>query len=294
MEWPAPVWNHLQTVGAVRAVDHLSGMSGAGVWRVRVAGNSLIVKASRSSREFDFYRSVAGPLGEIGVATPTLHWSGRHGDSYWLFLEDVSEPLPQPDGETWRVDFRVLETLRRLHNAPLALCDAIPAVHEHSWTREMNASALECFPRDTANALAPPLETLRREAQRLFEPRCLISGDPNPRNWGVRAGGVAVLFDWERLGRGSPAIDLAIAIPGLGNREMYQVQADDYNAVQLDRDHTPLPVASLVREIALAKAWSVVELMANFADGSSAIDAGIIDWLIKAVPTWITAIAEPI
>jgi aminoglycoside phosphotransferase (APT) family kinase protein len=80
----------------------------------------------------------------------------------------------------------------------------------------------------------------------------LISGDPNPMNWGILENGEPVMFDWDRFGLGTPALDLAITVPRLGSRGDYEKVAATYCGKPDDK---------LAREIALAKVWTIVDIL---------------------------------
>nr|WP_286088676.1 phosphotransferase [Enterobacter chuandaensis] len=67
----------------------------------------------------------------------------------------------------------------------------------------------------------------------LFHQECLISGDTNAGNWGRRKNGDAILFDWERFGTGSPAIDLASLVKGMGSRQGITQLAERYDSISL-------------------------------------------------------------
>ncbi len=82
----------------------------------------------------------------------------------------------------------------------------------------MTQAAFDWLPGIESEALEQP----QREHAAISEPWCWISGDPNPRNWGLRADGTPVLFDWELFGPGTPATDLAIIVPGLGTLTDYK------------------------------------------------------------------------
>jgi len=56
----------------------------------------------------------------------------------------------------------------------------------------------------------------------------LVSGDSNAGNWGKRESGDLVLFDWERFDKGSPAIDLAPLIKGMGTKQMFMALSERY------------------------------------------------------------------
>jgi aminoglycoside phosphotransferase (APT) family kinase protein len=137
----------------------------------------------------------------------------------------------------------------------------------------------------------PVLRSLQGEARRLAEPRCWISGDPNPRNWGLRADGSPALFDWEMFGPGVPATDLAIIIPGLGDADAYAAAADCYRAAWDAPQPLPWTSEHLARDIAIAKVASVVRLLHAHASGAARVDDQLVVWLVTAMPPWLTQLA---
>lgn len=199
-----------------------------------------MVKVARGGCEPKFYREVVPRCPFVASLAPALDASVDDGDATWLVLEWISEPLPR---ERWIADSEVIATLRKLHQAYLPIPQS--SWFAPSWTREMSATFLQWAP-DVDHAL---LEDLQGRAQALFEPRAWMSGDPNPTNWGMRSNRALALFDWERFGRGTPALDLAITIPGLG-------APDDF--VRVARAYGEDARAA---DIACAKAWSVVEFV---------------------------------
>src|SRR3712207_8644071 len=54
------------------------------------------------------------------------------------------------------------------------------------WSDELTAAALDIL---GDRSLGEPLSLLQHHWQQLPHSWCWISGDPNPRNWGVRADG---------------------------------------------------------------------------------------------------------
>lgn len=118
-------------------------------------------------------------------------------------------------------------------------------------------------------------------------PQCWISGDPNPTNWGLRADGTLVLYDWERFGRATPAIDLAITVPGLGNWADFQMVATTYLQQEKNSSSpTPQEVALLTGEVAAAKVWSVIEYVSQYQMGAITRSPQI-DMLIQRIPAWV-------
>ncbi len=156
----------------------------------------------------------------------------------------------------------------------------------------MTQNALACFPTTQARRLAPILQDLRLSHQMLFTPQCWISGDPNPTNWGVRSDGTLILYDWERFGKAAPAIDLAITVPGLGDRAVFQAVA----AVYLERDDYSSALASseiclLTRQIIVAKIWSIIEYLGHYHTEAIARSRRI-DTLIQQIPAWLEEITS--
>jgi thiamine kinase-like enzyme len=207
------------------------------------------------------------------VLLPRLEWSS---DAGWLVLEDLPSVLPVQDA---LAHAGMLAVLRRLHHElnDVELLD--PFVSD--WPPELTARALTALHPALAADAAPRLHEMREQALSLFNSQCVISGDPNPTNWGIRDNGDLVLFDWGRTGRGAPAIDLAITIPGLGDRAAYARVASVYLS------HSAGDEKALARDIAAAKVWTVVHYLAEAAAGHIPNAAAAIERLESAVPAWL-------
>jgi hypothetical protein len=171
--------------------------------------------------------------------------------------------------------------LRRLHSLHLDRSAVPHGTFTPAWPPEMTAAVLSLFPDIDRDRLAARLAHLKRDTLPLLDPVCPISGDPNPLNWGCRDDGSLVLFDWERFTFGTPAIDLAITIPGLGDEATYLRVASVY----LGDAATSDAVSDLARAIRQGKVWSVVEFLAGVADGSVE-PAFPVNTLIKQVSDW--------
>lgn len=253
------------TYGPTMSVESLSGMSPATVARVRFANASVIVKVSPSPRETLVYERLGPAMRAAGVQMPELLWSAHLPDGHWLVIEDLPHAVPIQPREAWRPDARMVALLLRLHRLDLQIPPALLTIDPPAWTDAMNDAALTIFPAETARALTPMLRSLQDESRQRRTPSCWLSGDPNPNNWGMRADGTLVLFDWERLRRGPPAFDLAILVPGLGDPAQYARLADAYLAAQLSMAVEPRTApAALSRDIALGKALSVVEFLTHW------------------------------
>jgi aminoglycoside phosphotransferase (APT) family kinase protein len=252
-------------------------MSGAVTLRVRGAGGSVVVKGTGGQVEPFVYRELGPLLRRHHIGLPELHWAAQEAGRWWLMLEDIPRPLPYSAGT---VDARVVATLRRLHRLPLGP-DRLPnGRFVPRWDDDMTKGALTLLPLGSRRDVVPLLAAMQRAAQPLFAPRVLISGDPNPLNWGLRDDGAAVLFDWERLTLATPALDLAIAVPGLGDWAAFRGVAAAYLADGGER------ADALAGEMAAAKVWSVVELLDGVAAGSVR-RAFPVEQLTDALPSWL-------
>jgi hypothetical protein len=239
--WPQAILEFLQH--PTQAEKLSGGLSGCAVYRVQLEDRNVVVKANVTPREAAFYRDFAPILKAHVIRTPKLEMIAHAGDETWLVIEHIPAPLPD---QRWLADPQVLETLRKLREFKF---DHAPKfAFQPTWTQAMNSHVLQFLPKH----LEEKLEAFRTLAQPLFEPRNLISGDPNPMNWGVLENGDPVLFDWDRFGLGTPALDLAITVPRLGSKENYEKVAAIYRGK---------PDAQLAREIALAKVWTIVDIL---------------------------------
>lgn len=268
--------------GGPWVVERLGGLSGAVVARVRLRGGSVVVKGGVGSAEAHFYAHVAPVLRAQGVSIPVCRGAVADGDWRWLVLEDVPEPLPRT---RWAADPAVLGVIVRLHGATVAQDDDPPDRFAPGWTDGMTDAALVALLTGARAASGPRLRSLRREAAGLFAPDVPISGDANPANWGVRADGDVVLFDWARYGRGTPALDLAITVPGLGETATYQAVARGYVAAGGRSGAAGDGV--LAREIAVAKVWSVVEFLGVSGVEGTAAGRATVAYLREVVPAWL-------
>jgi thiamine kinase-like enzyme len=284
--WPQIVHDAITNLsGKPISIHPLSGgQSQANVWRVQFAHQSVIVKRTKQSREMLFYTTIAPLLREENIPIPQLEWSGVVDDNHWLVLEDVSTPLPRT---RWRADPEVLAVLRRLHQSRLPVQSEASLFFCPTWTDALTRDALLCFPEASANRLSPLLQEVQQTHQYLFAPHCWISGDPNPTNWGVRYDGTVVLYDWERFGRGIPAIDLAITVPGLGEIVTFRAVADRYLSRQTDFPSQAISSrTALVHDMVVAKTWTVIEYLSGYSRGILARSTTI-DMLVQQLPPWL-------
>ncbi len=285
-QWPEPLYGYLKSrYGAPTSLERLSGMSGGSGWRACFQGSCVIVKKPRHEREVYFYERVAPHLRAQGVSVPDLQWSAHYGDSAWMVVENIPAPLPR---DRWIADPQLLAVLHNLHNVSTETAHELPEVFRPQWTEAMSITALSLLPAATAESVGTVLYRMQEAAQPLFASVCCISGDPNPANWGVREDASPVLYDWERFGLGTPALDLAITVPWLGNPATFRAVAVEYLSHSGANDQRS--IERLAREIAVAKVWSVVEFLALDAARLVQTSREHIERLIAEFPAWVQSL----
>jgi aminoglycoside phosphotransferase (APT) family kinase protein len=280
--WPETVRKYIQnTYGATDDVTPLSGLSQNHIWRLCFGENCIVLKQSAEAKEFRFYRDIAPQLVIQDMAIPALLWAEQVDSLYWTILEYMPKPFPR---ERWLADPAQLRLLRHLHQSQISLSSETDWLFRPLWDDAMTEATLSFFEADIAHKLRPLLQTIQAHSQPLFERECWISGDPNPMNWGLRDDDTLVLFDWERFGRGTPALDLAIATPGMAMAEDCHKVAAGYlesgsNAIEL-----------LARQIAQAKVWNVIEFLSMAQAGDVAEMRGV-ESLVNRTPAWLESIS---
>lgn len=252
-------------------LERLGGLSGWAVYRLRSGRGEAVLKTAVSPNEARLY------LRRAGVGIPLLEAYGQSEEGAWLLLEWIPERMPRA---RWLADPEVLDLLRRVHG--FRQPRDWPEAFRPRWTKALTAHALGRLPASTREAARARLEALRRLCLPLFRPSRLVSGDPNPKNWGLRADGSPVLFDWERFTSASPLIDLAISVPGLGSLEDFARAAEVYAHLsgRPVKKSTPLRLAA-------AKAWTAVELLSALRGDEH---AELANRLTAALPGWLEAV----
>lgn len=268
----------LEQVGADPAGESLDGLGGREVLRFRGPVGSAVLKRHPHPRETRFYVDLAPAL-DPGVHAPDAY----HADGEWLLLEDVPRPLSR---DRWLADSAVMRSLAALHRSRDALV-LLTDPFLPTWDAEQTEAAVARLPADDRAPAARSLERLRLEADRWLTGDVLVSADPNPRNWGERADGTPVLFDWERVGRATPAVDVAITVPGLPTRDQLELASEAYLTVQRrDRVHWSGP--EFTRGLVVVKTWTCVELLADQRGLPGLVE--LQRWLTARLPAWLDAV----
>lgn len=254
------------------SVENLSRM---GVARVELlvdeTGHQIIEKCPVGEVEYHFYQQAARELTQAGVSVPTL--LSADADLRRLRLEYIPCEVNQDDvsGD------EILATLNCLHRYA-----ASPQwiYHSHAWSEYALEHSLRLLALPDKNA--QQLRRFRQCSDVLFGYQSLISGDSNAGNWGRRANGEVVLFDWERFGTGSPAIDLAPLIKGMGTKQTFIDLAECYCQLSGQQNFK-----ALAREIAIAKAWIVTEVITLLNERKKTIFPIYLNWYKEYLPDWL-------
>jgi Ser/Thr protein kinase RdoA (MazF antagonist) len=221
----------VQTLGWDLEVDEtkLAGAaSGAGVYRVRLDGRDAVLKVTAGAgqqsarRELAFYRTLAD---RVPVMTPQLLRYAEHDEFTAIVL---SAHTPAPPAQEWDQTAWV-EVARQL-----AALHSMPVPDEQRWTETPWLQQTLRQPPVTlaakywsATEAAAAVEQLLSETTALARdvdavPDCFLHGDCHADNLlrdddnnadggGVDGGGDLIVWaDWQSVGVGAPAGDLAL------------------------------------------------------------------------------------
>lgn len=236
-------------------------------------GQRVIEKYPVSDIEYAFYQHAAQRLNAAKIASPKLLFADPA--RRLLRLEYIPHPVSQ---DTVAGD-ETLAMLARLHRfSP----DASWRYHTHTWSVYAleKSMALLALPEQASQQL----RRFQQSSEVLFRHPGLISGDSNAGNWGRRDNGELVLFDWERFSMGSPAIDLAPLIKGMGTTNAFQALAERYCRIS---GHAT--ARELGREIAIAKAWIVTEVVTLLAARQKTDLPRYLEWYRENLPGWLAS-----
>ena len=198
-------------VGAPVVAEHVRmGVGGPGIVVCRGPDGRAVFKRT-SAEEAAFYREWAPVLAERGLGVPRALAQGTASTGHWIVLEWLPRVLDRLDPAWVPAQTQYLAQLHRL------LPDLAPSAASLLPRRDLQLTRRDA---DDALALWEPgparrLRSLLGESWPYVEGRRLVSGDPNPTNWGWRASGELVLFDWAEAGWGHPSYDLPILCGGL-------------------------------------------------------------------------------
>lgn len=246
------------------------------VLNVSDGGDTIIEKYPVGEVEYNFYQYAATELNQAGIATPTLFSSDATLRK--LILEYIPHKVEQADV----ADDDAIVMLGRLHCFP---ANSEWRYHTHSWSQLALEKSLILLA--LPDKSAQQFRLFQKCSDVLFGHQSLISGDSNAGNWGRRVNGDLVLFDWERFGKGSPAIDLAPLIKGMGTKQTFIDIAERYS--QLTSQYH---LNDLAREIAIAKTWIVTEVIVLLDERQKTALPLYLNWYREHLPDWLDDVAK--
>ena len=249
----------------------LSKMGSARVSVEILDGVECVLKQGASKVELGFYQAAAPNL--VGVNTPTLlKAEGRN-----LYIERIPNTISLNELRN-RPD--LYSQLASIH---LSKYTPVVPVKKHRWTAFDTHEAITTL--GLSDAVASSIERLRSISSQIFECDTLISGDTNDGNWGTRSNGELVLFDWERFGQGSPAIDLAPLVHGLGGISDYEKIISQYI-----EHNTVVSETELLEHLVIAKCWIVIEVVNILVRRNNPEKMKYINWFQANIPKWLTSV----
>ena len=248
----------------------LSQMGAAQVSLNERNASPCIHKQRADEVEVAFYQHAAQHLD--GVNTPQL----LAVDGCELYLEYIPNSVCLAELQMTSDVFQQLSCIHQSQYVPSF------KVKEHCWTASDTSTALASLklPQVTQESLL----CIQQLSGDLFEHQTLVSGDANEGNWGRRDNGQLVLFDWERFGFGSPAIDLAPLVSRMGSLSDYERIVDRYLC-----HNTLIPREELIKQLIMAKSWIVVEVTNILVTRNNPQASKYINWFREQLPTWLAS-----
>jgi hypothetical protein len=241
------------------------------VLNVSDGGHTVIEKCPVGEVEYSFYQNAAMELNQAEIATPKF----LSADATLRKLR--MEYIPHKVEQSAVANDDAIVMLGRLHCYPV---NSEWRYHTHLWSESALEKSLILLALPEKNA--QQLRHFQQCSDVLFGYQNLVSGDSNAGNWGRRENGDLVLFDWERFGKGSPAIDLAPLIKGLGTKQTFIDLAERY--CQLSFHHN---FNELAREIAIAKAWIATEVIVLLDERQKTAFPLYRNWYKEYLPDWL-------
>ncbi|USD42844.1 choline kinase [Vibrio sp. SCSIO 43135] len=249
----------------------LSKMGAARVSIESIDGVDCVLKQGASPVEVGFYQYAAPNL--VGVNSPEL----LKADGNCLYIEYIPHQIPLSELRMERALYAQLASLHRSDYVPTF------TLKNHQWSVAETELALQKL--NLPSGLESSVKRIQSLSSVIFDCDSLISGDSNDGNWGRKNSGELVLFDWERFGYGSPAIDLAPLVQGLGHIPEYKRIIDQYT-----QHNSQYPGAELLKHLVIAKCWIIVEVVNILSDREKPDLPTYINWYKANIPKWLDSV----
>lgn len=244
-------------LASVKSLNGVNSERGIFSFRFSSQNKSYIVKKCIWKREFDVYNAHSLFFKENNINIPKMYFSWSENSEHWIVIEDIPQPFPRI---RWKADMEQIKLLYLLHSKSMYGKIDLADPYHSMWNDNLIENIEQLLPLD----LKIRLDNIKATTGVLFNPLCCISGDPNPTNWGIRKNGDIVLFDFERIGYGNPAIDLSITIPGFGTNDSSLEREIATKYISLwnkDGLKFPFTVEELTQYIHIGKIWSALDFL---------------------------------
>lgn len=273
----------VQWTGAPVHWQRISGVGGPGVVRITGPKGQVIAKTV-GPEEAAFYREWAPEIRRRGLGVPILYAQVQVRGQIWLLMEALEATLDvRTRGERLPDLVGYLAKLHRItkEGAP-ARAETLPTRPVEFQTQDVD-DALSVWPEPKRQQLARWLD---RPWPRVPSVEQFVSGDPNPTNWGWRASGQLVLFDWSEAAWSHPAYDLAVLCGGLPAVETVRHIVDRYwnaigtkNPAGIERWVAWVISARLVAFVWFAAWYKRGRLTAAARPGLTMLQEGLVEWI---------------
>lgn len=263
--------------------NDLSQMGSASVVKTTFNGNTAIRKSGINNTEYYFDTEISQPLNLKGIHLPNLFSHSNHN-----LNEIIIEYLPlKPKQSDWK-DNRFLKNISALHQTDIPIDQ--DKLFTFNWSEEKTQLALPLFASKQQNNLEKLLRCFHEKSAEIFYPISIVSGDTNINNWGLRKNGEAVLFDWERFGCASPAIDLAPLIPGLPDKNLISEFCNAYH-----KQSSMVTTKTLITHTIISLAWIVIEVVNILQKRNNpSLTSKYMDWFDKVYLDWLKSSVKEI
>lgn len=259
----------------------MMGVGGPGILKVQGPQGEAVLKYTTAT-EAAFYKGWAPIVRHKGLGIPDVYAQGDMAGKPWVLMEAlpivIGHPYPQRLSDQ-------IEYLARLHSLDQESAEMLENLPERSvaWTAQDIDDAVSLWDGDDATALTGflhmPWPTLTGQT-------ALISGDPNPTNWGERSTGQLVLFDWAEAAWSHPAYDLAVVCGGFPEEatvndvvERYLHRCEMPTADHIDQWVAWVLTAKLVSCVWFAAWWRRERMTEAALAGINMLQNGLVSWI---------------
>ncbi|MCY0907006.1 MAG: aminoglycoside phosphotransferase family protein [Sulfobacillus thermotolerans] len=259
----------------------MMGVGGPGILKFQGPQGEVVLKYTNAP-EAVFYKNCAPIVRGKGLGIPDVYAQGDVEGKPWVLME-VIPTIIGPPYIPWLSN--QIEYLARLHSLGQESPDMLGTLPTRlvAWTPQDVDDAVSLWEGDDAAAL---VDFLHMPWPPLTGKPVLISGDPNPTNWGKRVTGQLVLFDWAEASWSHPAYDLAVLCGGFPDEGTVKVVVERY----LERTTIPASghvdqwvswvlTAKLVSFVWFAAWWRRGRLTKAATAGINALQKGLVPWI---------------